>query len=251
LVGSGIIYVADAGNNCIRKIVVSSREVTTFAGSVVPGYADGIGTQAAFRAPLGLATDSSGNIFVTDSGNYRIRQIVESTGLVTTLAGSGSSVHQDDIGLMASFRSPWGIAADMNGYVYVTDNTGQRIRQIVVSSGLVTTLAGSGNSGYLNGIGMSASFYHPKGIAVDGTGCIYLADDANHRIRQICIKSTSSCKSGSYCSSGQIRPCPPSTYNPFSGQSSISNCTPCPAGKYSTYSGQTGAWSCILFCIDR
>ena len=161
----------------------SSALVTTLAGSGSSGYADGTGTQASFSAPAGVAVDGNGNVYVADSSNHRIRKIT-ANGTVSTLAGSGSSGYADGNGTSARFSSPWGVAVDGSGNVYVADSSNHRIRKIS-PSGIVTTLAGSGVAGFANGYRTSASFNNPFGIAVDGSGNVYVADIGNHRIRKI------------------------------------------------------------------
>ncbi|WP_396217240.1 T9SS type A sorting domain-containing protein [Flavobacterium sp.] len=179
---SGNVYVADRKNNIIRKITPTGL-VTTLAGSLVSGFADGTGTTAMFNYPAGLALDASNNVYVADRNNHRIRKI-SANGVVTTIAGSGTSGYADGIGTAALFSYPRKIAVDAAGNVYVSDTSNNRIRKIT-AAGLVTTLAGSGVSGYADGIGTSAQFYAPIGIAVDNTGNVYVGDENNSRIRKI------------------------------------------------------------------
>ncbi|MBL7990317.1 MAG: SBBP repeat-containing protein [Candidatus Kapabacteria bacterium] len=180
--GSGNVYVADIGNNRIRKIT-SVGQVTTLAGSGSNGYADGTGTSAQFNNPFGVALDGSGNVYVADLSNQRIRKIT-SVGQVTTLAGTGQSGYADGMGTSAQFAAPFGVAVDGSGNVYVADRSNHRIRKIT-STGQVTTLAGSGKGGYADGAGTSAQFYLPSGVAVDTTGNVYVADSFNYRIRKV------------------------------------------------------------------
>jgi sugar lactone lactonase YvrE len=180
------VYVADTGNNRIRKITPSGN-VTTLAGSGSFGYADGQGTAASFYEPTGVAVDGSGNVYVADKGNNRIRKITPS-GNVTTLAGSGSRGYGEGQGTSASFSGTYGLAVDGSGNVYVADNGNNRIRKIT-PSGNVTTLAGSGSYGSTDGPGTSASFNSSTGVAVDGSGNVYVADMFNHRIRKIFFDS--------------------------------------------------------------
>ena len=175
---SGNVYVGDADNHLIRKITPSGG-VTTLAGSGSEGYGDGQGTGASFNYPSGVAVDGSGNVYVADWGNQRIRKITPSGG-VTTLAGSGFTGSIDGQGTASTFFLPFGVAVDESGNVYVADWGNHRIRKITPSGG-VTTLAGSGIQGYA-GLG---EFYLPKGVAVDGSGNVYVADTNNLRIRKI------------------------------------------------------------------
>jgi DNA-binding beta-propeller fold protein YncE len=174
--------VADSGNHKIRKI--TQGEVTTFAGSSI-GDADGKGTAARFNNPSGIAVDSSGNIFVADSRNNKIRKIT-SQGEVDTFAGDVASGDADGKGTAARFNNPYGIAVDSSGNIFVADVYNNKVRKIT-SQGVVTTLAGS-SKGFVNGKGTTAQFENPVGIAVDTDGNILVADFINHKIRKIIIK---------------------------------------------------------------
>jgi sugar lactone lactonase YvrE len=152
--------------------------VTTLAGST-QGYADGKGGK--FDAPSGIAADSSGNIFVTDFSNHLIRKIT-STGVVSTLAGSTLGI-ADGIKSSAKFYYPNGLATDKAGNIYISEEGSARIRK-VTPLGEVTTFAGNAY-GYADGVGMSAQFLNPSGIALDKQENLYVADQYNHRIRKI------------------------------------------------------------------
>jgi sugar lactone lactonase YvrE len=173
----------------------NSREVTTFAGSGNQLNADGIGTAASFNYPAGVALDVNGIVYVADTDNHRIRMISLS-GNVTSLAGSGSASYADGIGTAASFNSPYGVAVDANGIVYVADSNNHRIRKIS-SLGNVTTLAGSGNQLYADGFGTEASFKFPYGVALDANGVVYVADTLNNRIRIISLSGNVTTLAGS------------------------------------------------------
>lgn len=170
---SGNVYVADTGNDTIRKIA-SGGVVTTLAGKAgIPGNADGGGSAARFSSPAGIAVDASGNIYVADTGNHTIRKI-SSGGVVSTLAGSaGNYGSVDGTGNAARFWGPEGIAADAIGNVYVADTDNDTIRKIT-NEGTVTTLAGS-----------NGQFYYPAGVATDGLGNVYVADTEHCWIRKI------------------------------------------------------------------
>jgi sugar lactone lactonase YvrE len=146
------------------------------------GFADGQATSAKFYYPYGVAVDGSGNVYVADTGNHRIRKITAS-GNVTTLAGAGYG-YANSQGTAARFASPTGVAVDGSGNVYVADQDNNRIRKIDVG-GNVSTLAGSGTEGYANSQGTAARFASPRGVAVDGSGNVYVADTRNNRIRKI------------------------------------------------------------------
>ena len=179
---TGNVYVADSYNNKIRKIT-GAGEVTTLAGSGIAGSADGLGIAASFNNPTGVAVDGNGNVYVADSYNNKIRKITAS-GDVTTLAGSGEPGTANGTGTAARFNGPSGVAVDQSGTLYVADTDNQKIRKIT-ASGSVTNYVGSGTSGSTDGTGAEASFYYPQGIAVDGTGTLYVADTDNQKIRKI------------------------------------------------------------------
>ena len=180
--GDGNVYVADHINNKIRKISPAGV-VTTFAGSGSPGDDNGTGTAASFRTPAGVAVDGDGNVYVADYGNFKIRKI-SPAGVVSTFAGLGLSGSNDGVGAAARFRNPMGIAVDVNGNVYVADAFNQMIRKITPARE-VSTLAGSTTFGNADGIGAQAGFATPQGIAVDGSGNVYVADTYNYKIRKI------------------------------------------------------------------
>ena len=166
-------YVADAGNNLIRKITPSGL-VSTLAGNGKTGYIDGPGTMAEFYNPQGIAVDSYGNVYVADTYNNVIRKITPA-GVVSTLAGSTTAGAINGTGTAASFSSPYGVAIDANGNVYVADS-GNNLVRIITPAGIVTTLAGSGAAGAVNGIGTAASFTGLYGITVDLAGNVYVTD---------------------------------------------------------------------------
>lgn len=190
----GNMYVCDDGNGAIRKITPAGM-VSTFAGGGGQGFADGQGRAAKFNLPASICMDSSGNLYVSDNFNHRIRKI-DTTGLVTTIAGNGTGGFADGRDTSARFNHPSGIACSPNGVIYVTDYWNQRVRQID-KSGYVSTLAGDGNKGYLDGPGASAQFNYPAYITVDKLGTVYVGDTYNFRIRKISPNGTVSTFVGS------------------------------------------------------
>jgi sugar lactone lactonase YvrE len=181
--GAGNVYVVDGFNFTIRKITPNGV-VTTLAGSPGQrGSTDGIGSAASFAYPDGVAVDSAGNIYVADTVNDTIRKITPA-GVVSTLAGSAGQPGSDDgTGSAARFNYPAGVAVDSTGNVYVADSGNDTIR-VITPAGVVTTLAGvPGQTGSADGTGSAARFNGPDGVAVDGAGNVYVAD--NNTIREI------------------------------------------------------------------
>lgn len=173
---AGNLYVADGGNNMIRKITPEGL-VSTFAGSGTKGSADGVSTQASFNNPTGVTVDAAGNVYVVDQGNNLIRKIT-SSGLVSTLAGSGTKGFADGAGAAASFNRPTDLVADRSGNLYVTDTYNLRIRKIT-PLGFVTTFAGNSSPYSSDGIGTAASFSNPNGITIDKAGNLYVSQGDN------------------------------------------------------------------------
>ncbi len=182
---AGNVYVADTSNHTIRK-VTPSGVVSTLAGLAGShGSADGTGSAARFYYPNGVAVDSTGNVYVADTGNHTIRKITPS-GVVSTLAGLAFIKGiADGTGSAARFNDPSGVAVDSAGSVYVADSGSDTIRK-VTSAGVGSTLAGLAfGLGSVDGTGSDARFYSPNGVAVDGAGNVYVTDTGNHTIRKI------------------------------------------------------------------
>ncbi|WP_164840445.1 NHL repeat-containing protein [Collimonas arenae] len=180
---AGNLYVADTGNNAIRKITTTGL-VSTIAGT--PGFAgnsDGNGSGAQFNQPHGIAIDTSANLYIADTNNNTIRKLTQ-TGDVSTLAGDVAG-NSDGSGQRARFNQPIGIAVDSAGNIRVTDTGNQLIRNVSMS-GVVNTIAGTaGISGYTDGTGSNARFDQPMGIATDAANNMYVADTVNNVIRKI------------------------------------------------------------------
>ncbi|WP_183557994.1 IPT/TIG domain-containing protein [Mucilaginibacter sp. SP1R1] len=173
---NGNTYVADLGNEIIRKIT-SDNSVTTFSKIVTPGK-DNVGL---FHFPGGLAIDNNDNLYATDIGNFLVQKITPA-GIVSTVAGSGIRGSTNGQGTNASFNSPRAIIVDKDNTIYVTD--GNVIRKID-ATGVVTTFAGSGAEGAVNGPASTASFKNINGIVADKSGNLYVSDTGNNLIRKI------------------------------------------------------------------
>jgi sugar lactone lactonase YvrE len=157
--------------------------VSTVAGNAATGFTDGTGANASFNSPEGLTIDAAGNIYVADSFNSAIRKIT-SAGEVTTLSGAGSIGYVDGPIASAKFYAPQSLVADAAGNIYVADFGNNMIRKIS-ASGIVSTLAGSGEAGYANGTGSNATFNSPRGLALDAQGNLFVADQGNNLIRKV------------------------------------------------------------------
>jgi DNA-binding beta-propeller fold protein YncE len=177
-----ILYVADSGNNLIRKIDLNANFVSTIAGST-EGYADGIGTSAQFYRPVGVCLDSNGFLFVAEALNHKIRKIDLTTNTVTTFAGSTQG-YANGTGTTAKFNNPTGICIDTNNNLYVSEYFGNKIRKITPTR-QVTNYAGSGLATFADGIGTAASFYSPLALCSDAQNNIYVSDSFNSKIRKI------------------------------------------------------------------
>ncbi len=183
---SGNLYVVDSGNYKIRKITPAGI-VSTFAGNGTNGNVDGIGTLASFSGLTNITIDTSNNLYVSDTFNNNTIRKITSAGVVTTLAGGASPFNIEGVGSNAGFYSPEGITIDKSGNLYVAESYGNKIRKIT-PLGVVTTFAGTGKTGGLDGPIATATFYKPIGITIDNSGNIFVADNQNAKIRKIAFE---------------------------------------------------------------
>ena len=184
---AGNIYIADYGNNTIRKLTAAGV-VTTLAGTAGSyGYVNGTGAAARFNNPIAITLGIDGLLYIADHGNHAIRRLNPTTGAVTTFAGPTTATPgtADGTGTAARFNYPTAITADSAGNFYVADRTNHSVRKIT-ATGVVTTLAGlNGTSGNVDGAGTAARFKSPIGISMDSMGNILVADSGNSTIRKV------------------------------------------------------------------
>ncbi len=184
---AGNLYIADTGNNRIRKVNFATNVITTVAGSGGTTYSgDGLpATDAALNAPRGLAFDAAGNLYIADSGNQAVRMVSAATQIISTFAGTGVLGFSGDGGqaTKAQLNYPLGVALDSAGNLYIADSQNFRIRKVV--SGTITTIAGTGQPGY-GGDGLystSSLFTFPASVLVDPSGNVYVGDTGNNVVR--------------------------------------------------------------------
>jgi sugar lactone lactonase YvrE len=187
---AGNLYISQQASNVIRR-VSPSGVITTIAGTGTAGFSGdgGPAVQAQLRFPIGIASDSAGNVYVAEQGNNRIRR-VSVAGVMTTIAGNGAAGSSGDGGpaINAAIAGPFGVAVDPAGVVYLTDSRSNRIRRVAVD-GVISTVAGNGLPGFSgdNGPAAQAQLQGPHGVAVDAMGNLLIADMANDRIRKVSI----------------------------------------------------------------
>lgn len=209
--GAGNLYIADTGNNVIRVINGVTGVITTFAGNssgtiCATGSTDAVGdgcaaTQSTLNQPQGVTLDGSGNLYIADTYNNRIRAVSATTGIITTIAGSGYigpdgfGGFSGDNGLATSAKlnRPYAVAFDSQGNMYIPDSQNNRIREVMEQGGsitpasTITTFAGTGTAGYSgdNGAATAAQLFAPSGVAIDAAGNVYIADTQNAAIRKV------------------------------------------------------------------
>ncbi len=187
---AGNVYIADSSNQRIRKIAAGTGALSTVAGTGIAGFTgDGLATAVRLAAPAGVATDGGGNLFIADESNHRVRKLTVATGVLTTIAGTGAAGAAGDNGpaTAAQLNRPRAVALDAAGNVFIADFSNHKIRKIDIATGLMTTVAGIGTPGAAGdgGPATAAQLSGPAGVAVDGSGNVYIADSANNRVRKI------------------------------------------------------------------
>ena len=193
---SGNLFIADTSNHRIRRVDGITGIITTAAGSGVNGYAGdtGAATEAQLSWPEAVVADAAGNLYIADTFNNRVRFLDTSTGIITTVAGNGDFSFSGDGGLAteAALADPSGLALDSDGNLYVADKTNHRVRFINTTTGIITTVAGDGATEFSgdDGPATEASLYNPKGVALDPSGNLLIADTWNNVIRQVTPEGT-------------------------------------------------------------
>ncbi len=187
---SNDVYIADANNYCVRKLNNVSGIITTYAGTCGSSGFSGDGgpaTSAKLKTAVSVAVDSSGNLYIADYTDQRVRK-VDTSGNISTLAGTGSSGFSGDGGSAstAQLSNPRGVTVDSVGNVYITDNGSHHVRK-VDTLGIITTVAGTGTAGYSgdDGSATSAKLNGPFRIAVDSADNLYITDNGNHCVRKV------------------------------------------------------------------
>jgi sugar lactone lactonase YvrE len=188
---AGNLFIADTGNNVIREVNYATGVITTVAGNGTQGYGgDGAqATAARLDAPTSVAVDAAGNLYIADSGNSRVRMVNHATGVITTVAGTGTAGYSGDgaQATAAQLANPAGVALDGSGNLFIADSAEQRIRAVNLATGVITTVAGNGTQGYSGdgALATAAELSNPYGVAVDSSGNLYIADRNNSRLREV------------------------------------------------------------------
>ena len=186
----GNLYVSEGSNHRIRKIDTNGT-ITTIAGNGTNGFTGDnmLATDTALNGPWGLVTDDENNLYFSDSTNSRVRRIDAQTGFITTVAGDGTNAFSGDDGdaSLAQLNGPVGVEMDANGNLLISEDGSDRIRQINLTTNIITTLAGNGMEGFSgdNGAPLEAELTDPLGIAVDPYGNLFISDRGNYRVRKV------------------------------------------------------------------
>lgn len=187
--GAGNVYFTDTTTHRVRKITVASGLISRVAGGGGAFGDGGAATSAQLYSPTGVTIDANGNLYIADHNNHRVRLVTAATGIITTVAGTGSSGSTGDGGLAtaATLSQPYHTAFDAAGNLYISEWNGARIRKVAAGSGIITTFAGNGISGFLGngGLATAANLAGPGAMWCESVGNLLFADRNNHRIRRI------------------------------------------------------------------
>ena len=193
--GSGNLYIADLLHNTIRKVTADTGVITTVAGNGTAGYNGdgGLATNAEVNSAYRVAVDGFGNLFIADYGNYVIRKVATGTGVITTVAGTGTIGYNGDgiLATTAQLSNAFGVAVDTGGNLFIADTSNNRIRKIPAGTAVITTYAGIGNPGFGGDGGApgEAQLFNPLSLTIDSSGSVYFVDGGNDRIRKLFTKT--------------------------------------------------------------
>jgi hypothetical protein len=191
------IFIAATGDKKILKVTASSGIITTVAGTGVKGDTGdgGQATSATLTYPIAVALDTSGNIYIVDNESSRIRKVTVSTGVITTVAGNGNNGYATDnvAATSTSLSRPRDVAVDASGDIYIADTGNRRIRKVTASTGIITTIAGTGTrfdaDGSQSGIATKQSLQLPMGVALDSAGNVYIAGSYDRCIWKVTVST--------------------------------------------------------------
>lgn len=188
---NGDVYIADSGDHSIRKVAAATGIITTVAGTGNPGSSGdgGAATSARLNSPEDVFVTSTGDLYIADTGNHKVRKVAAATGIITTVAGTGTAGSTGNGGAATAARlnTPDGIVVAPNGDFYVSERGGNFIRKVTAATGIITAYAGTGTAGYSGdgGAATAAKISAPQGLALAGNGDLYVADTGNSAARVV------------------------------------------------------------------
>ncbi len=188
---AGHLFIADFNNDRIRELDLSTGVITTIAGNGIQGFSgdNGQATAAELCHPAGIAVDNSSHLFIADLGNNRVREVNLSSGMITTIAGNGNEGYSGDNGpaTAAELNRPQDVTVDNAGHLFIADWLNSCVREVDLSTGEITTVAGNGTAAYRgdNGLATAAELAYPDGVLVDNAGHLFIADTCNYRVREV------------------------------------------------------------------
>jgi hypothetical protein len=196
---AGNLYIADTANNVIRKVTAATGTIATDVGNGYGAGGDpggylgdgGLATSAELNQPFGVTVDGAGNLYIADTSNNVIRKVTASTGIISTVAGTGDPGTTGNGGLAtgAKLSNPVAVAADSAGNLYIADNGNNVIRKVMAATGIISTMAGTGLLGSTGdgGPATSANMTEPEGVVLDGAGNLDIVDGGYNLIRQVAV----------------------------------------------------------------